>query len=708
VIDRLHRFIGGTSDEEFGALALDLFRWQVARNSEYAAVAAGAAPDEWRRIPAVPVALFRDLTLTSFPVADAAVVFRTSGTTGRRGVVRLPDTALYDRGARRHAEAVLGPLPRVGVSLAPVAEDASLAHMCRDLVPDMPTFFSLEGGVDAAGAWAALRAATEPVFVPGTAFAFADLVRHASEPVALPEGSIVMVTGGFKGRRVALSDDELTRQLAALLPGARLVGEYGMTELSSQLWSARLGEPFTPPPWLGVVAVDPWLGEPVEGVGLLRFVDLANAWSVVAIETRDLGEVLPDGRVVLRGRLEGDQVRGCSLTVEEVWERGEGREAAPRAAPAPEGTNDARLRGLAMPFDPWNPGAEPDIPALSEDDAPRVDATLRALARLRRRPSLPLSMGLSASNGDQCLGLATGAITRDGLARELATPGVRPSRVSVVVPWGVFTTPIEWVAMLAAAGAAVHLKAPRRDPAMCAALAQDFSAEGLPVTWSTDRELPESDAVVAFGGDDTVAEIAAATPTARHALYGHRFSVAVVEDAPYNAQVLAWEHLLYDTRGCMAPVAVFVLGDGSALFESLADAMRLASLAVPAGDGEPELGPEARRRLGLARASGQAVTGDGWAVALLPAAHFTPVSLPRFVTLHPVPDAATLRGILSPWRDHLSTLGTDDMLRAHREGGDWLDIFSWFPRIDGPGRMQRPSFPRPHDGRPMLGSLMRQ
>lgn len=712
MIERLQRFIGGTSDEAFGDLALDLYRWQVARNRDYAAVAAGAEPDDWRRIPAVPVALFRDLELTSFPVADTAVVFRTSGTTGRRGVVRLPDTALYDRGARRHAEAVLGPLPRAGVSLAPVAEDASLAHMCRDLVPGMPTFFSLEGGVDAVGAWAGLRAATQPLFVPGTAFAFADLVRHASEPVSLPAGSIVMVTGGFKGRRVALSDDELTAQLAALLPGARLVGEYGMTELSSQLWSSQLGDPFTPPPWLGVVAVDPWLGEPVSGVGLLRFVDLANVWSVVAIETRDLGEVLPDGRVVLRGRLEGDQVRGCSLTVEEVWERGEGRAAQPASAAAPigapAGTNDARLRALAMPFDPWNPGASPEVPALSDDDARRADATLRALVRLRRRPTLPLSMGLSSSNGDQCLGLATGAITRDGLARELATPGTRPRRVSIVVPWGVFTTPIEWVSMLAAAGAEVHLKAPRRDPGMCAALAEDFSAEGLPVSWSTDRALPESDAVVAFGGDDTVAEIAAATPGARHALYGHRFSVAVLEDTPYNAQVLSWEHLLYDTRGCMAPVAVFVMGDGTALFDALPEAMRLASLAVPAGGGEPELGPEARCRLGLARASGQVATGDGWAVALLPVDHFTPVSLPRFVTLHPVPDPATLRRVLAPWRDHLSTLGTDDMLRAHREGGDWLEVFSWFPRIDGPGRMQRPSFPRAHDGRPMLGSLMRR
>ena len=259
MIERLRAFIEGTREEDFPSLALDLFAWQVARNPDYAAYCDGARPARWQDIPAVPVALFRDLPLTSFPANEAAIVFRTSGTTGKRGVVRLRDTALYDRGARLHAEAVLGPLPTRGVSLAPVARDSSLGHMCRDLVPGMPEFFSLDRGVDVPGAWAALRAADGPVFVPGTAFAFADLVAGAEGPVELPVGSIVMVTGGFKGRTVAYSAQVLTERLRALLPGTRLVGEYGMSELSSQLWSPSLGDPFVPPPWMRVVATDPGL-----------------------------------------------------------------------------------------------------------------------------------------------------------------------------------------------------------------------------------------------------------------------------------------------------------------------------------------------------------------------------------------------------------------------------------------------------------------
>ncbi|MCK6503817.1 hypothetical protein L6R53_10525 [Myxococcota bacterium] len=333
--DALTAFIGG-GPGEFVDLALRLHAWQRAHNPQYDAICGDQpAPARWQDIPTVPVGLFRDLPLTCFPPDQAAVVFRTSGTTvGRRGEHRCRDTALYDLGARRNAAHHLGPLPRAGVALVPYAPDSSLGHMCRDLVPGMPTFFSSEHGVDAAGAWAALRAATEPLFVPGTAFAFDLLVSTATGPVQLPAGSVVMVTGGSKGRAVVLSEPDLDLALRQLLPGARIVGEYGMTELSSQLWAVPWGAPYQPPPWLRVKAVEPATGEllPPGQEGLLSFVDLANRWTVLAIETQDLGVVGEDGAVTLRGRVAGAPARGCSLSVEE---------ALARAAPAGVGGRPA-------------------------------------------------------------------------------------------------------------------------------------------------------------------------------------------------------------------------------------------------------------------------------------------------------------------------------------------------------------------------------
>jgi hypothetical protein len=136
-----------------------------------------------------------------------------------------------------------------------------------------------------------------------------------------------MVTGGFKGRTREL-DKATLRSTAAALFGigeARVVGEYGMTELTSQLYEGTLpegelvGAPdrFVAPPWLRVEAVDPATLEalPAGELGIARFVDLGNVDSAVAVQTQDLVRCHADG-VELLGRRPGAPPRGCSLAVE--------------------------------------------------------------------------------------------------------------------------------------------------------------------------------------------------------------------------------------------------------------------------------------------------------------------------------------------------------------------------------------------------------
>ena len=305
----------------FEDCALELYRWQRANNPEYDRFCGPITVRHWGEIPAVPSSLFRDLSFTSFPIQDATVVFRTSGTTsGKRGSVHLIDTEIYDLAAKTHATNCLYNIPCHGVSFAPTAEDSSLGHMCRHFVPDMPNFFNAETGVHSEAAWNTITEMAEggePLFIPGTAFALADLLDAEHSPVSLPPGSIVMVTGGFKGKRRSVPSAVLHSQLARSLPGAQVVGEYGMSELTSQLWAVPADSPFHPPPWMRILAVDPWTGEPATR-GLLRFFDLANYQTVCAIETADVGVVHPDGSVSLEGRLEGAIPRGCSLTVEEA------------------------------------------------------------------------------------------------------------------------------------------------------------------------------------------------------------------------------------------------------------------------------------------------------------------------------------------------------------------------------------------------------
>lgn len=316
------------------AAALDLFRWQVLHNPEFGRFAFGADPRRVEDIPAVPVSLFQDLPLTCLPPGQHRVCFHTSGTTtGRPGVHHMADTEVYDLSAIVGFRRLVPEAPRRAVSLVPRSTDAphsSLAHMVDVLFPDAVHPVDSEGQPDPDRLEEALRAVPddEPVFVAATALALDQALAPFDNRLPLPPASQVMVTGGFKGRS---GTDRASRLLVAVGrvfgPDVLLVGEYGMTELRSQLWTrptpackADLAGPFRPPPWLWVVAVDPGTGEPAGfgTPGQLRFVDLANHDSVLAIETRDHGTVLPDGSVLLHGRLPGAPQRGCSLSVDDA------------------------------------------------------------------------------------------------------------------------------------------------------------------------------------------------------------------------------------------------------------------------------------------------------------------------------------------------------------------------------------------------------
>jgi hypothetical protein len=335
--DRILAFVDASLDrrepsESFEAIALDLHRWQRAHDPVLAALSSGD-PQDWREIPAIPVALFKEFPIGTVGPHQAPHTFRTSGTTGGgRGEHHLRSTSIYDHGALGFARQALRerhPLPRRIVSLLEdpaLTPESSLAHMVAlftafdQASPGTASWHVRQGVVDRAGINDRLANLDEPVFLASTAFALADWLD--GEVIQLPPGSWLMVTGGFKGRRVRVDDAGLYREAERRLAPAAIATEYGMTELSSQLWGEP-GRPFRAPPWLRAVAVDPATGTPLpaETVGQLRFYDLCNLDSTIGIETMDEGVVHADGSVTLHGRLVGAEARGCSLTVEEAWER---------------------------------------------------------------------------------------------------------------------------------------------------------------------------------------------------------------------------------------------------------------------------------------------------------------------------------------------------------------------------------------------------
>ncbi|HXZ85560.1 MAG TPA: long-chain fatty acid--CoA ligase [Myxococcota bacterium] len=330
------------SEERFEALALALFQLQLEHGEAYRRLCAAFGCDprrvrHWHDVPAVPTGAFKEARLAIFPPAATVRVFRTSGSsTAARGALELDDLALYDASLEATFRAFVCPdVARIRFAvLAPSADDApdsSLSYMFSRAVLRMGTpasrFLAGARGWDPDAAIAELAGAREPLAVVGTAFAFVHLLDRLAErglALALPGGTRVMETGGFKGRSRELSREELHGAIAARLgvPRVRIVNQYGMCELASQFYepTLRTGVPTDVkfvPPWVRTRALDPATGRDVGPgeAGVLVHYDLANVGSVLAVQTSDLGELAGDGFRVL-GRLRGAEARGCSLAAD--------------------------------------------------------------------------------------------------------------------------------------------------------------------------------------------------------------------------------------------------------------------------------------------------------------------------------------------------------------------------------------------------------
>jgi hypothetical protein len=294
----------------------------------------------WREIPALPIDGFKELTLSCVPPEQCARVFMTSGTT--RGDVRgrhyHPAIGVYDRSmtlnfARRFMRG--RDRIRMGILFPDEAAlpNSSLAHYLALALREFGTRDSRclmgEKGLDVDALLDLVDGAAdagEPVALLGASYAFvhlADALRERGRSVALPPGSRVLDTGGFKGQSRELDADDFYRMLSASLgiERAQCVNMYGMTELSTQFYddgNARVPSLKSGPHWIRSRVVDPLTGAdmPAGERGILVHCDLANYNAVTTILTEDVGIAQRDGFLLL-GRAQGAQAAGCSLAVED-------------------------------------------------------------------------------------------------------------------------------------------------------------------------------------------------------------------------------------------------------------------------------------------------------------------------------------------------------------------------------------------------------
>jgi len=318
-------------------------RWLATRAVDEASISS------WREIPAIPAAAYKEFALTSIPEKERTTCFHSSGTTAvspSRHFHHELSLALYEASLtawfRRHflADCPHGATSWRILSLTPAATAAphsSLAHMAETVIRTFGAEHSQCLGtvrpdgswqIDAAGLASTLdQTPSCPVLLLGTAFNFVhllDALQANGRSLPLPPGSRLMETGGYKGRSRSLTKSELHAHLARALhiPPPSIVGEYGMSELSSQAYDGVAGAAQAPPEgrtyrfpsWARALVVSPENGREVAlgEVGVLRIYDLANVWSVLAVQTEDLAIRRSDGFTLL-GRAARAEPRGCSL-----------------------------------------------------------------------------------------------------------------------------------------------------------------------------------------------------------------------------------------------------------------------------------------------------------------------------------------------------------------------------------------------------------
>lgn len=156
-----------------------------------------------------------------------------------------------------------------------------------------------------------------PKILLGVSYALWDLAEKYAPQLS---DTVVMETGGMKGRREEISKSALHDILCRGFGVESIHSEYGMAELTSQAYSEG-GGVFRAPRWMRVMVRDvndPFDHHPEGGRGGVDIIDLANLSSCAFIQTQDIGRVMEGGSFVIEGRIAGSDIRGCNLLVHNI------------------------------------------------------------------------------------------------------------------------------------------------------------------------------------------------------------------------------------------------------------------------------------------------------------------------------------------------------------------------------------------------------
>ena len=314
------------TEQDFKSLALEIFNFQFENNPVYRSFCdlLYIHPSEVKAIkdiPFLPIQFFKSHEVLSAR-SDVPITFTSSGTTGSTTSKHIvTDLDIYKTSFTKGFEHFYGPIENyVILALLPSyleREGSSLIYMVDALIKKSnhpESGFYLNNLEDLKNHLIALDKKDTKILLIGVSFALLDLIE--TYPFNL-KNTIVMETGGMKGRRKELIRTELHKLLKAGFGVDTIHSEYGMTELLSQAYSKGDGL-FNCPNWMRIVTRDTEDALSIQSFGKtggINVIDLANMNSCSFIATQDLGRVYKNGSFEIIGRFDHSDIRGCNLMV---------------------------------------------------------------------------------------------------------------------------------------------------------------------------------------------------------------------------------------------------------------------------------------------------------------------------------------------------------------------------------------------------------
>ena len=314
------------SEQQFYELALEVFNYQFKNNKVYRSFCdlLYIHPSDVKTIediPFLPIQFFKTHNVVSSQ-NPVQTTFISSGTTGSATSKHaVTDLSIYKKSFQKGFEFFYGNISDyVVLALLPSyleREGSSLIYMVDAMIKQSnhpESGFYLNNLSELKDTLIQLDSQGKKMLLIGVSFALLDLIETYQFNL---KNTIIMETGGMKGRRKELIREDLHQQLKQGFGIETIHSEYGMTELLSQAYSKGQGI-FNCPNWMRVLTrdtEDALTIQPLGKTGGINVIDLANINSCSFIATQDLGRVNHNGSFEVIGRFDHSDIRGCNLMV---------------------------------------------------------------------------------------------------------------------------------------------------------------------------------------------------------------------------------------------------------------------------------------------------------------------------------------------------------------------------------------------------------